>query len=164
MYVCVQLPAVNQGHNVRSLIQFPPHMRWFTRFLYVLCSRLNWNMMERKTLKTFSFFLISFGFFKMFFITLSNFDVSVLLWSFIFHVMFLTSGPPCFIYRLPTSVDSMLCLPSVLQHKLFKLEMLDGEILRKWRKLMSDSLNHIVNMLLSISFEICATSITKPGS
>lgn len=103
-----------------------------------LCSLLT-EIWWWKTLKTSSFFFKLVLFLEMFFITLSNFDVSVLfcLWSFIFHMMFLTSGPPCFIYWLPTSVDSLHCLPSGLQHKLskFKLEMLDGEMLRKWRKL-----------------------------
>lgn len=103
-----------------------------------LCSLLT-EIWWWKTLKTSSFFFKLVLFLEMFFITLSNFDVSVLfcLWSFIFHMMFLTSGPPCFIYWLPTSVDSLHCLPSGLQHKLskFKLEMLDGEMLRKWREL-----------------------------
>lgn len=132
-----------------------------------LCSLLT-EIWWWKTLKTSSFFFKLVLFLEMFFITLSNFDVSVLfcLWSFIFHMMFLTSGPPCFIYWLPTSVDSLHCLPSGLQHKLskFKLEMLDGEMLRKWRKLTSHSLDRIVNILLSMSFEIRATSVTKPES
>lgn len=42
--------------------------------------------------------------------------------------------------------------------------MLDGEMLRKWRKLTSHSLDRIVNILLSMSFEIRATSVTKPES
>lgn len=158
LYVCIQLPAVTRGMLIG----------WIAPGLFMFFVDVWTEIWWWKTLKTSSFFFKLVLFLEMFFITLSNFDVSVLfcLWSFIFHMMFLTSGPPCFIYWLPTSVDSLHCLPSGLQHKLskFKLEMLDGEMLRKWRKLTSHSLDRIVNILLSMSFEIRATSVTKPES